>query len=202
MSEKQRKSVAESNRKRTLNLTGQKFNRLTAISLAEQGKWNCLCDCGSYVLIKTAHLRNNNSKSCGCLQKEKAKASITKRHVKSRASKGLAPDQKLSTEDVLDRLLVVPFAKEVRKRDNYCCTLCLSRKTVKLSVHHLEPFATRKDLRLSKSNLVTLCHSCHLKTHDGNWWGPVNQFWTGILQAYCDDKERPLWQLNSQLLPK
>ena len=34
--------------------------------------WHCKCECGNEVDVKGAHLRSGNTKSCGCLQKEKA----------------------------------------------------------------------------------------------------------------------------------
>jgi len=58
-------------------MEGLKFNRLTVINYSHtdnyrQKKWNCVCDCGKSVIASTNSLRRNNTKSCGCLQKEKA----------------------------------------------------------------------------------------------------------------------------------
>ena len=62
-----------------LNLIGQKYGRLTVISEAEphitasgtrQTQWNCVCECGNKVIIKTANLRSGNTQSCGCFCKE------------------------------------------------------------------------------------------------------------------------------------
>ena len=53
--------------------TGNKYNRLTVIERAptppgkDGGWWRCLCDCGNEVVVKGTLLRNNNTKSCGCL---------------------------------------------------------------------------------------------------------------------------------------
>ena len=56
------------------DLTGMKFNRLTVIKRIEnKGKyvcWLCKCDCGNEVRVVTADLKRDNTKSCGCLQKE------------------------------------------------------------------------------------------------------------------------------------
>ncbi len=56
------------------NLTGMKFGRLTVIEKSERiGKytaWKCLCDCGKYKNVKSSYLKNNETKSCGCLQIE------------------------------------------------------------------------------------------------------------------------------------
>lgn len=63
-----------------LTITPQtKFNRLSVINEAEPYIWNkikirkfeCRCDCGNLIVVKLNHLRNGNTKSCGCLNDEK-----------------------------------------------------------------------------------------------------------------------------------
>lgn len=64
---------------RKLNLGGQKFDRLTVIE--EAGKrdksghviWLCRCSCGNYTEVSSNHLNKGNTKSCGCLNKDKAR---------------------------------------------------------------------------------------------------------------------------------
>jgi len=58
-----------------LDLTGQKFGRLTAIK--ETGEkyfgnivWECKCECGNLTTISSLHLKSGNTQSCGCLKKE------------------------------------------------------------------------------------------------------------------------------------
>ena len=58
-----------------IDLTGQKFGRLTVIE--EDGKnkngsikWRCKCECGNEITVIGTNLRNGNTTSCGCLQKE------------------------------------------------------------------------------------------------------------------------------------
>lgn len=63
-----------------VDLTGEKFGRLTVISLIckhrENGApatiWRCKCDCGNVVDVRAGNLRSGGSKSCGCLSKELA----------------------------------------------------------------------------------------------------------------------------------
>lgn len=54
-----------------LDLTGQKFGKLTAIRRADSRKgktyWLCRCDCGNEKEIQTSHLRSGLIQSCGCL---------------------------------------------------------------------------------------------------------------------------------------
>ncbi len=54
-----------------LDLTGQRYGRLTVLGPAEnvgsRTAWRCLCDCGREVSVKTHHLRSGHTKSCGCI---------------------------------------------------------------------------------------------------------------------------------------
>ena len=57
------------------DITGEKFSRLTVLEYAGVDKfrlrlWKCRCDCGNEIITAGARLRNGQTKSCGCLQKE------------------------------------------------------------------------------------------------------------------------------------
>jgi len=57
-----------------VDLTGQKFGKLTVVSRAENDKhrnamWVCKCDCGNEHTTIGCSLRQGNTKSCGCLLK-------------------------------------------------------------------------------------------------------------------------------------
>ena len=63
------------------DLTDKKFGRLTVIGRSENhitssGRtlvmWKCKCDCQNECEVNSYHLTSGNTKSCGCLQKEKA----------------------------------------------------------------------------------------------------------------------------------
>ena len=60
--------------KRTEDLTGQKFGRLTVLSFSEYIKrrahWNCLCDCGNEKVIRGSSLKSGHTTSCGCLDRK------------------------------------------------------------------------------------------------------------------------------------
>lgn len=64
-------------RMRFVDLTGQQFGRLTAMSRAEDSKggktrWLCKCQCGNECVVHASSLRSGNTKSCGCLRNEKS----------------------------------------------------------------------------------------------------------------------------------
>lgn len=57
------------------DLTGQKYGRLTVVSLYGSDRkktlWNCRCECGRESVVDAANLKSGNTKSCGCLNVEK-----------------------------------------------------------------------------------------------------------------------------------
>ena len=65
-----------------IDLTGQKFGRLTVLERAEKRGnhyyWKCLCSCGAEKIVQGCSLRNGAILSCGCLQRENAGAANTK----------------------------------------------------------------------------------------------------------------------------
>lgn len=53
-----------------IDLTGQKFGRLTVIKHDRYGIWTCKCDCGNESHTSTNALTTGNAQSCGCRHKE------------------------------------------------------------------------------------------------------------------------------------
>lgn len=81
MRRKQRRAVGK-----LVDLTGQRFGRLTVIERAEnyispKGKqaprWICQCECGATVVVVGESLRGGVTKSCGCFFRECASKSNT-----------------------------------------------------------------------------------------------------------------------------
>ena len=59
-----------------INEVGNKHGRLTVLRRAEKNKhneatWVCECDCGNVIEAIGSHLRSGNTKSCGCIGREK-----------------------------------------------------------------------------------------------------------------------------------
>ena len=64
-----------------LDLAGQRFGRLVAVSIAFRRNgayWLCQCDCGGSNVVRTGLLRNGTVSSCGCGSKEQAKLNCQK----------------------------------------------------------------------------------------------------------------------------
>lgn len=63
---------------KVIDLQGYVFGRLTVLSRADNVArskttvvaWNCLCECGTCVIVTSAELRADKTKSCGCLHNE------------------------------------------------------------------------------------------------------------------------------------
>lgn len=59
----------------TVDLTGQKFNKLTVLGKAKQQKcgvvvWDCVCECGGKTIVSSAKLKFGNKKTCGCAKQK------------------------------------------------------------------------------------------------------------------------------------
>lgn len=59
-----------------IDLTGQRFGRLTVVGRAENAKdgharWLCKCDCGNTTVVGGNDLKKGTSRSCGCLRIDK-----------------------------------------------------------------------------------------------------------------------------------
>jgi len=70
---------------RAIDISGQKFGRLTAIKRiagkeGKRGFWRCRCDCGNGKKVYTSSLTRGMTKSCGCLDLEKKKQRSGKNH--------------------------------------------------------------------------------------------------------------------------
>lgn len=57
------------------DITGQKFNELTALSYSHKNKnrktyWNFLCSCGQIKVLRTDGVKSGHIKSCGCIKEK------------------------------------------------------------------------------------------------------------------------------------
>jgi hypothetical protein len=66
----------------TRKLAGQRFGRLLVVRHTDERNkykqimWECICDCGKHKLVSTSHLTTGNTKSCGCLWKERHREAV------------------------------------------------------------------------------------------------------------------------------
>ena len=73
---------------RLIDLTGERFGRLTVVKRAESvpgssnAMWVCECDCGKQTTVRGTTLRRGESTSCGCYRVDYSRDKMTK-HGKS-----------------------------------------------------------------------------------------------------------------------
>ena len=65
-----------------VDITGQKFGRLTVIRRSEtvnkHTMWLCVCDCGNEIIADAYNIKTGHTSSCGCIQRERtAEANCT-----------------------------------------------------------------------------------------------------------------------------
>lgn len=72
---------------RLIDLTGKRFVRLAVTGRADhndkhnQPRWKCICDCGKEVIVGGPDLRSGNTKSCGCLNRDRASETKSKQYL-------------------------------------------------------------------------------------------------------------------------
>jgi hypothetical protein len=75
-----RDSAKRAGKSRFIDLTGQKFERLTVVKQIDKTYWECQCECGKLTKVRGNDLRTGNTRSCGCLNVEAAREE-GKKHV-------------------------------------------------------------------------------------------------------------------------
>lgn len=147
-----------------IDLTGQKFSRLTV--LREDGHigkiiaWECKCDCGNITRVAGGHLKSGSIQSCGCLHREMVTG---ENHPNYNPNK--TDEERLKKRYILGKHTIDGFRNKVYKRDKYTCQVC-NQVGGKLNAHHLDGWNWAKDKRFKTSNGVTLCEDCHSKFHN------------------------------------
>lgn len=83
---------------RIKDLTNQKFNKLLVLEATDKRScgnvvWKCLCDCGNITYVAGCRIRSGNTKSCGCLNKDKRIQRIQDYNIKRQP---VVPNQKFN----------------------------------------------------------------------------------------------------------
>lgn len=149
---------------RKLDLSGQRFGRLTAISEAGRSTdgrvtWLCNCDCGNSAVVTGKHLRLSLTRSCGCLHKESSIQNLPK------TAKVIGAERKTRKgyiEVKTDRGYV---RKHVHVMEQHIGRM-LARDEV---VHHIDQNKLNNDI----SNLQLMTHAEHTALH--NRLSPVSK---------------------------
>lgn len=67
-----------------IDLSGRTFNRLTVLKRAKNDscnfvRWFCRCECGNEIAVRSAALRDGQTRSCGCWKSELQRVLIVER---------------------------------------------------------------------------------------------------------------------------
>lgn len=67
-------------KKFVVDLSRQKFGRLTVVKWGGKGQWVCRCECGKIKRVLTEYLHRGSTKSCGCLSLESSRKTKNVKH--------------------------------------------------------------------------------------------------------------------------
>lgn len=141
-----------------IDITGNKYNRLTVVSRAPSKNkhtfWNCVCDCGNDFVVQGTYLKGGQSKSCGCLQKEQARARLFKH---GRSSKSHPKIQQYTREIHIKRRygLSMQQYNEMFEEQNGLCAICSYKFGQKQGDCYVDHCHTTKIVR------GLLCQNCN-----------------------------------------
>lgn len=168
---------------------GQKFGRLTVLERSGRARdsaflWKCLCDCGEIAVVRGVCLVSGHTQSCGCLQRERATATVMGKfgcaHPSWKGGLSLEPYPPEFNE---------MFKQTVRERDGNVCAICRlqERNGNKLSVHHIDYIKENT----TPENCISLCNACHAVTH-GN-----RDYWQDTLSSLLQRRLSYLGECNA-----
>lgn len=174
-----------------LDLVDQRFERLLVIAdigtKHRKSLFLCRCDCCNEIIVFGSDLKSGNTKSCGCLQRERVSEATSgenhyfygKHHTEETKRKNSEWHKKWqkgvfagkNNPNYIDGR--TPKNKRIRgssemeewrhqifERDDYTCQIC-SRKG-KIAAHHIWPFSMYNFIRFELWNGITLCKNpCH-----------------------------------------
>jgi hypothetical protein len=156
---------------RTLQLKGQRFNRLIVVEKVGS-LWKCKCDCGGETIAQAYDLINGKVQSCGCYNIEKLKERKGLKHPMWKG--GITPLHTL----IRNSAEYAQWKDNIFQRDDYKCQRCSKTKCY-LNAHHIIPFSILLDFYRPKNldealkcklfwaadNGVSLCEDCHNWIH-------------------------------------
>ena len=158
------------------DLTKQKFGRLTVIEQADDyinpkgrhcAKWLCQCECGNVIEVVGTHLKNGNTKSCGCIRKEQC----IKRNSKSNTYEIYSDYVKMYTIkgepffidlDDFDKVKIITWHRNNEgyiygklKRKNISLHRYVMNCPDNMTVDHIHGALTRNDCRKNNLRIAT-----------------------------------------------
>ncbi len=154
-----------------VDILGKKFGRLLVYEQAKNNRdgracWWCKCECGNRLKVAGKELRTGHTKSCGCLQKEKAGFERRKPRMASRQlfSKTIGRAKRDS------RYFTISFEEFIRL-SQLPCAYC-GRELFSTNRHKTDTFRYNGLDRVDSSkgytpdNVVSCCKLCNVMKAD------------------------------------
>lgn len=132
--------ATEINKKRRVDLVGQRFGRLIVTAPAPNQKWVCKCDCGNTITTYTANLTMGRTQSCGCLRTERIAALEKERQMGRDIKKSMSVDGTniahiRNTQKVSRNSSTGVRGVCLAKNGQYRAYIVLNRKQISLGLH-------------------------------------------------------------------
>jgi len=182
---------------------GKKFGRLTVISYSHsksqhsgysRAYWNCICDCGKEVKVRSDHLSRGTTRSCGCLRVD----CMSSKHG-ARVEVGSVPFNKLYNNYLLSakergksfELTKEQFKDITSQNCYYCGAPPLSTLKVKSSYgEYVYNGIDRIDSNLGyvDGNVVPCCKTCNIAKSNMT----LGDFLNWIVRVYSKSHESGL----------
>ena len=169
------------------DITGQRFGRLVAIEPTGERShhgctvWRCKCDCGNIFCCAIDVLTSNNTRSCGCLQKQVASRNISN---SNRNRKNLMGKRS-------GRLLILEPTNERKKNEVLWKCLCDCGKITYVVTSSLTSQTTRscgcllaETMEINHKNGIT--HNKSNMRLYGVWAGMKNRCYNSNEKHYED----------------
>jgi hypothetical protein len=113
-----------------IDITNKRFERILVLSYdhsdGKKSYWSVQCDCGKIFITRSDSLRSGKTKSCGCLQKEKAKIVGSKKAI-------------FEIGNIYGKLTIVDYGYNVskNKKRKYWTARCECGATINIRGSHL-----------------------------------------------------------------
>lgn len=151
------------------DLVGRRFGRLVVVKWDRKDNnnnsyWDCLCDCGKHKIVRAAHLRRGDVRSCGCFRKGETSAFTL-----AAKARGLIPESDDRGKHYQPGVKF--WRRQVIERDGWTCQKCGNTQSgpkkdrVPVVAHHIVGWNVDSSRRYDVENGITLCLDCHRKFH-------------------------------------
>lgn len=147
----------------TVDLAGQRFGRLVAVSVIGKNRqnslvWLCICDCGKTTQRSSASLKKAKGVvSCGCYLKEKSKERLAavKPWNKGKTYSNKSDDAEYTNKKAWSAAVIRKYGPK--------CQICGWDKA-RCDVHHIVPRSNGG--KNTVNNGMVLCPNCHRVEHE------------------------------------